>query len=179
MKVYVNHLNIELASHFADTFKPFLHRTEQHTQLYTNEGLYRIEGNGQVYRLEPHDRPVVLYPTYFKELTLVADHSTWSKHPTPSVHGHQHAVTTIQSNVYKMPSHTHVSWVIQYKEEDKTTLVPYNMYFEVDQCAFVTETQREKKKKEDRSIDRKYDVHRNIDDPFIKGEIIEFLSHLF
>jgi tmRNA-binding protein len=78
-----------------------------------------------------------------------------------------------------MPSHTHVSWVIQYKEEDKTSLVPYDMYFEVDQCAFVTETQREKKKKEDRSIDRKYDVHRNIDDPFIKGEIIEFLSHLF
>lgn len=152
MKVYINQLNIELASHFAKTFEPFLHHVDRTIELFTDEGMYVVDEQ-HTFRLQPVDIPIVQYPEFHAGVTLIADPSIVKRHLVQGVYGCEHHVQTVDTHVYKMPAHTHVTLVIQYLANAR----PKDIYFEV---------------KPDGQT-------RVVDDLFVKSELIEFLSHLF
>lgn len=152
MKVYINQLNIELAPHFAETLRPFLHHVEHAVEVFTDEGIYVIDEE-HTFRLQTFDKPIVQYPQFHAGVTLIADPSSVKRHIVSSVYGCEHHVQTVDTHVYKMPSHTHVTLVIQYVAKTR----PKDIYFEV---------------KADGQT-------RGVDDIFVKSELIEFLSHLF
>lgn len=165
MRVYINQLNIELSPQFASMFQSYFQKKYSYMEVFTDEARYHIDSK-HVHRVEVLDKEIVSYPGFYKNVTLVVDHSTYTKQRTSSVCGQQHVAHTVCNYVYRMPSHTHIQLVIQYRQQGiKET--PWDIYFEVLDINL--------KKGKDQQLVTK----RDIDDLFVKNELIEFLSHLF
>jgi hypothetical protein len=183
MKIYVNNLNIEMANEFVDIFQPYLQRKVTYTNVFTDEGWYHID-NKHVYRMEAIDKEIIQHPLYYKQVTLIADHSTCTKQPTVCIYGGvKHASYTVCNYIYKMPTHTHVQLVIQFTQaEGGRRLTPRDIYFEIHENNTNSNTQNKKlhaQKVSKATIDQQLITKRDIDDLFVKSELIEFLSYLF
>lgn len=167
MKVYINQLNIDLAHEFAGVFEPYFQNKTTYTEVFTDEGWYHIDSN-KVHKVEVLDKEIVSYPEFYKNVTLLADYSTCTKQRTYSVCGRHHGQQFVSNYLYRMPTHTHVQLVIQFCNEAPE--IPRDIYFEVLE---------QTKKAKATSIDQQLVMKRDIDDLFVKNELIEFLSHLF
>jgi hypothetical protein len=63
MKIYIHPLNIPDPQAFQTQMSDILRSTQQFTDVYTNEGFFRVD-NQNVYRMEPKDVPAVVYPQF-------------------------------------------------------------------------------------------------------------------
>jgi len=151
MKIYINNLNLDIINEMSELFKENLTKTDKYIELYTNEGLYRIEDKA-IYLLDINDKEIQIFEKYYNNFTLIVDTSFFNKKNTSSIHGETHLSFQIIEKYYKLDIFSHISLVIKYNL-DKTKLIPSDIYFESQK-----------------------DI--NINDVFIKKEIIEFLSVL-
>lgn len=151
MKIYINNLNLDIINEISELFKENLTRTDKYIELYTNEGVYRVEDKA-IYLLDITDKDIQIFEKYYNIFTLIVDASFFDKKNTSSIHGETHQSFQITENYYKLDKNSCILLVIKYNL-DKTKLTPCDVYFESNK-----------------------DI--NINDVFIKKEIIEFLSVL-
>lgn len=152
MKIYINNLNLELLKYISELFKEYLIHTERFIQLYTNEGIYRIEDKN-IFYLDACDKDIILLDKYYKDFTLIVDPSFFHKQLCSSVHGETHLCFHIQKNSYKLSKISDLSLIIEYSYDNNEIFISHDIYFESDKVI-------------------------DLNNPFIKKELIEFLSHL-
>jgi len=148
MKIFINNFNLEILNDVSDIFKEHLINTETYVKLYTNEGIYRIEDK-KIYLLDTCDKDIKMVDNYHKSFQLIVDPSFYHKHLVSSIHGETHLSFQTVKKKYKLNPSSEVELVIKYIS-DKGKFVPNDIYFEFNK-----------------------DV--DINDLFIKKEIIEFL----
>jgi len=151
MKIFINNFNLEILNDISDIFKEHLINTETYIKLYTNEGIYRIEDK-KIYLLDTCDKDIKMIDNYHKNFQVIVDPSFYYKHLVSAVHGENHLSFQIVKKTYKLNPSSEVELAIKYIS-DNGIFVPNDIYFEFNK-----------------------DV--DINDLFIKKEIIEFLSVL-
>jgi hypothetical protein len=151
MKIYINNLNLDILNEIAEIIKDKLLNTETYIELFTDEGIYHIEDKN-IYILDTNDNIIKKYENYYNNFTIIVDTSYFNKKQISSIHGEKHLSFKTKKNYYKLNGNSNVYLIIKYYY-DKSKLIPNDIYFELD-----------------REID--------INDIFIKKEIIEFLSIL-
>jgi len=151
MKFYINNLNLEIINDLSEILKEKLIKTDNYIELYTNEGIYCIEDKNTYY-LDPDDKEIQILEKYYENFTIIIDPSFYIRKITSSIHGDKHQSFQIIEKHYKLNNSSPISLVIKCNL-DKTKLIASDIYFESQK-----------------------DI--NINDVFIKKEIIEFLSVL-
>lgn len=151
MKIYINNLNLNILNELSNKFKKNLIDSETYTVLYTEEGIYQIY-NKAIYSLQQVDKEIKIYKNFFDEYTLIVDQSHYNKYTENSLHGNKHLPIQIKKNIYKLNNKSELKLVIEYSLEN-SKFVENDIYFELE-----------------KEID--------INEVFIKKEIIEFLSLL-
>ena len=153
MKIYINNLNLDIINDISELFKEYLINSETYIKLYTNEGIYRIEDK-QIYFLDVCDKQIKIVEDYYNNFTLVIDPSFFHKQVCSSIHGETHLSFQIFKKYYKLYKSSNISLIIKYLSNNiNQKLTPNDMYFECN-----------------KDID--------INDIFVKNELIEFLSLL-
>jgi hypothetical protein len=151
MKIYIDKFNLEVLNEISEIFKEYLVNYEMYMALYTSEGIYRVEDK-QIYLLDVHDVNIQTYEKYYHEFTLVVDKSYFIKNKVNSIHGDTHLSFHTKEVYYKLNKKSSLTLVLKYNLINETPLAD-DIYFEID-----------------KEVD--------INEPFIKKEIIEFLSVL-
>ncbi len=151
MKIYINNLNLDIINEISELFKENLIKTDNYIELYTNEGLYYVQDKA-IYLLDINDKEIQIFEKYYNNFTLIVDTSFFNKKNTSSILGETHHSFQIIEKYYKLNNSSSISLVIKYNL-DKLKHIPNDIYFESNK-----------------------DI--NINDVFIKKEIIEFLSVL-
>lgn len=151
MKIYINNLNLNILKELSTQLKKMLINSETYTMLYTEEGIYQIDDK-YIYRLEQIDKEIKIYEKFFNDFTLILDISYYNKYIENSLHGNKHLPIKIKKNIYKLNEKSDLKLIIEYSSDD-SKFVENDIYFELEK-----ET--------------------DINEVFIKKEIIEFLSLL-
>ena len=151
MKIYINNLNLNILNELSNNFKNLLIDTKQYIVLYTEEGIYEIN-NKLIYHLEQIDRDIKKYENFYNEFTLIVDPSFFNKHIETSIIGTKHISNQIVKYIYKLNKKSDLNLIIEYYLHD-SKMIENDIYFELN-----------------KEID--------INEIFIKKEIIEFLSLL-
>jgi hypothetical protein len=152
MKIFINNLNLNILSNLDKLFKDYLFNTENSIELYTDEGIFNIYDKN-IYKLFPNDKPIVTYKNYYIDFTLIVDKSCFIKEKVNSINGKTYLSFETVKNYYRINNKCNVYLVIKYCYENNK-LIPNDIYFEIDND----------------------DIE--INDIYIKKEIIEFLSLL-
>lgn len=151
MKIYIDKFNLDILNDISELFKEYLIKEKIYTTLYTNEGFYRIEDK-QIYFLNVDDQTIKTYEQYYKNFTLIVDKSYLNKSQVNSIHGDTHLSFNTKEDYYKLNKKSDLTLVLKYYLKNGKP-IPDDIYFETE-----------------KDID--------INEPFIKTEIIEFLSVL-
>jgi hypothetical protein len=151
MKIYINNFNLDILNDIANLFKENLFDTKTYIQLYTNENIYTID-NKNIYVLDIIDKDIKQYENFYKNFTLIIDPSYYNKQQVNSIHGETHLSFETKKNYYKLNNNSNINLVIKFNIVN-SNLLPVDIYFKID-----------------KEID--------INDIFIKKELIEFLSVL-
>jgi hypothetical protein len=151
MKIYIDKLNLDILHDISELFKEYLVYSDIYISLYTSECVYRIEDK-QMYLLDVYDKHITTYEKYYDNFTLIVDTSYFIKNKVNSVHGEEHLSFNTKEFHYKLNKKSSLTLVIKYNLINEKPF-PDDIYFEIN-----------------KDID--------ISEPFIKKEIIEFLSVL-
>jgi hypothetical protein len=151
MKIYINNFNLDILNNITNKLKENLVNSKKYIQLYTDEGIFMID-NKMIHKLNPKDIPIITYNNYYEEFTLIVDPSYFVKENVTSVHGTIYLSFETKKNYYKINNKSTLSLVIENYYE-KNNFIPNDIYFELE-----------------KEID--------LNNIFIKKEIIEFLSVL-
>ena len=151
MKIYIDKLNLDILNDIAELFKEYLVQTNNYISLFTNENIYHIE-NKQSFVLDVVDNKIETFENYFNGFTLITDASYFNKTPINSILGHTHLSFNIKEYRFKLDIKSSLELVIKFNLMNKIS-IPNDIYFEINKDVDVNET-------------------------FIKNEIIEFLSVL-
>ena len=151
MKIYINNFNLDILNDIANTFKEHKINSMSYIDLYTDEGIYRIEEKN-IYILVSDDKSIKTYTNYYNNMTLILDPSYFIEESTTSIHGKIHLSINIREEVYKLNKNSDIELVLKYSTKN-TKMYPCDIYFQIN-----------------KDLD--------INDIFIKKEIIEFLSVL-
>jgi len=151
MKIFINNFNIDILNDISELFKEFLTNCEIYIRLYTNEGIYRVEDK-KIYFLEAIDKDIKVINNYYKNYSIIVDPSFYKEYNVSSIHGDSHLSLEIKQYCYKINPASEIKLIMSYIS-NKGNLIPNDIYFESS-----------------KDID--------INDIFIKNEIIEFLSVL-
>lgn len=151
MKIYINNLDLNILNELSNKFKNLLIDTKKYIILYTEEGIYEIN-NKLIYRLEQIDKDIKQYENFYNEFTLIIDPSFFNKHIETSIIGTKHLSNQIFKYTYKLNKKSDLNLIIEYYSND-SKMIENDIYFELN-----------------KEID--------INEVFIKTEIIEFLSLL-
>lgn len=151
MKIYIHPLAIDDISALQTQFTDILRSTITYTEVYTTEGFYRVDSRN-VYRLEPVDQPIAVHPSYHGQTTLIVDPSTFKRTLERAICGTEHCVQEIQKQYFRLNAKSKMSFVLEFMRRAEEWVVS-DIYFESDDPV-------------------------NVQELFVKQEIIEFLSLL-
>lgn len=151
MKIYINNFNLHILNNIANQFKEKIVKTKHFIELYTDEGIYHIH-NKNMYIMEIIDKDIIKYDTFYNNFTLILDLSHIEEKPITSIHGTKHLSFEIKKTYHKLNSNSPIYLVIEYYFTNKE-FIPNDIYFESDNII-------------------------DMNDIFIKKELIEFLSML-
>jgi hypothetical protein len=151
MKIYINNFNLNLIDYLDDILKDYLYETHHYIELYTDQGIFNVD-NKNIKLLIPKDKPIIKYEKYFKDYTLIVDKSYFVEEKYDSVNGINYLSLNTIKKRFKIDKSSTLSLVIKYHCENSKS-IPYDIYFEIDK-------------------------EMDINDIFIKNELIEFLSVL-
>ena len=152
MKIYINNFNLNTLPSIQKSLDDMLSETQIYTELYTNESIYQIDFKN-VFLLEPKDGMIDVYKNYFNNITLIVDNSYFIKSIENSVYGNEHLHKKIKKNIYKLNPKSKIYFIIESSNSDNNKFVSTDVYFECNELVDINEL-------------------------FIKQEIIEFLSLL-
>jgi len=151
MRVYINNFNLDILNDISEIFKEYTINSETYIELYTTEGIYRIEDKN-IYFLDACDKDIKMFENYYNNFTLIIDPSFFQRQSCSSIQGNNHLALQTIKKYYKLRQSSEIQMVIKYiLNNDK--FIPNDIYFESE-----------------KDID--------INDVLIKKEIIEFLSVL-
>ena len=149
MRVYINNLNLDILGDIEKTLNQFFFNSKEYIDLYTDEGIYRVEGK-DIFLLDPIDKDIKTYNKFYGDFTIIVDPSYFDQYLVNTVQGHTHLSLQTKQRIYKLNKQSNMGLVIKHLNNK-----PIDMYFE---------------------IERKNNLDIKIDD--YKKEIIEFLSML-
>lgn len=153
MRIYINNFNINALKEVQDTLSHLKTGSERFTQVFTDEGIY-IVYDDRTYLLEPEDKDIQIRENYYKEFTLIFDHSYFKKSVVSCVQGSSHLPLYTEKFIYSLEG-INTKLIIEhvYDEKYRQEYIPYDIYFELNE-----------------------DCIDSLNDIIIKREIIEFLS---
>jgi hypothetical protein len=154
MKIYINNFNLNILDSLKDdiiNLHDFIKETEVFIELFTDFGIYRID-NKTIYLLEPIDKDIIKYNNFYNNLTFILDSSYFEKKTINYINGNKHYSVQIKRELYKINSDSKVKLIIESQLIDNE-YKPNDIYFECQNEI-------------------------NINDLFIKQELIVFLSTL-
>jgi hypothetical protein len=74
MKIYIDHLNLDILPDIMKTFSKYKEGSEEFLQLYSPDGIYLIDQNSTI-KLNPVDHDIIILEQFYKEFTIVVDPS--------------------------------------------------------------------------------------------------------
>lgn len=157
MKIYIDHFNLDILTSVMSSLDEFYNNVETYIEVYSDEGIYQIDNNS-ILQLKPVDEKYSIHKNYHNNFTIIVDPSYFNKESVSSIIGGIIHNRTIQRYIYKLNKTSQIALVIEgsYKQIPDHPLQPKfnpnNIYFE--------------------TTNNKYDVN----DPFTKKELTEFLS---
>lgn len=151
MKIYINNLNLDLINNITDIFKEYLLSSEIFLNVYTDQGFYMIN-NKEIFLLNPIDIDIQIFENYYNSFTLILDPSFFKKELITSVNGEAHLSIKIKKDIYKINKKSNIQMVVEYDFSNIKPIIN-DIYFEII-------------------------GNKDINQLFIKEEIIEFLSRL-
>jgi hypothetical protein len=152
MKIYINNLNINIANDLHEQLKEHIYNSDSYIKVFTNEGMYKIYHNKIVHLFVNNDN-VKIYNHYYKNLTLIADKSSFREDNVTGVHGTDiHSSLEIEHNCYRLHGHSSKCVLIIEYCINNGKREPFDIYFTT-------------------MID-------DLDDFLLKEQLIEFLSTL-
>jgi hypothetical protein len=152
MRIYINNLNLEYVPNIQKELVKLLAETVIYIEIYTDEGIYYVDTKS-IYRLETNDSDIAIHEKFFKNMTLIVDHSFFEKKQDTNVYGNNIIEKKIKKQIYKLNSNSKLNFVIEMVENLEKKYIPNDVYFESK-------------------------IPIDIKELFVKQEIIEFLSML-
>ena len=156
MRIYINNFNIAILNNLLDIFNDKYINTETYIQIYSIDGIYKINDN-QFKKLNIIDKEIEILQNYYNNYTLILDKSFFIEENVHSVNP-EHISIKIKRCFFKINNISPIQLVIEGPvNEDLTSnkhfFKPNDIYFETNN-----------------NID--------INNDLIKKEIIVFLSLL-
>jgi hypothetical protein len=152
MKIYINNLNLDILKNIIELFKEYLVYSENFLNVYTDQGIYMINDK-EIFLLNPIDKDIQIFENYYKNFTLILDSSFLNKEQTTNVNGETYLSIRTKRDYYKINKKSNIQMIVEYNNDNNNKLTPNDIYFEIDK-------------------------NNDINELFIKKEIIEFLSLL-
>jgi hypothetical protein len=153
MKIYIENFNLNIINDIEKNIKNNLIKSKSFINVYTNEGIFIINEK-EIYILESIDKEVKIIKNYYDNFNLIIDNSYFNKSLVESIYGNIHINKSITKNYYKFNQLSKLTLVIENENNVNNLLAkPIDIYFKCDENI-------------------------NINDIYIKQEIIEFLYAL-
>jgi hypothetical protein len=156
MRIYINHLNLDILSNILDILKDYYIGFETYIQIYAIDGIYQIF-ECLIKKINYIDNNIKIVNNYYNNYTLIEDPSYFTTEITNKLPP-EHISITLKRCFFGTNKKSNVKMVIEGLPLDKNqnnnfNIKPNDMYFEIDNNS-------------------------DINDSFIKKEIIMFLSLL-
>jgi len=159
MKIFINNFNLDLVDEIERNLKEKLSNSsfEKYIEIFTNEGIYNII-NDKLHSLEQVDKKINIMKNFYDNFTLIVDPSYFEKRETTSILGETHLLFNVEKINYKLHTNSKLSLIVE-KQYFDSKMVRNDIYFKLND-----------------NPDKNVNI--NVNDIFIKNEIIEFLSLL-
>ena len=156
MKIYINNFNIDILYNLLDLYNDKYVESETFIEIYSIDGIYKINDK-HIIKLNIIDEEIKLFHHYYKNFTLIVDKSYFIEENVHSINP-EHIFQKIKKCYFKNNNQSNIqlvieSLIIEENNPKKNSIQPKDIYFETT-----------------KNID--------INDDFIKKEIIVFLSLL-
>lgn len=153
MKIYINHFNLSIIKDILPKFDKQYVYSENYLQVYTDQGIFKVE-KGNIYSLTPVDKIIQIYENYYDNMDMIIDFSYFKLTKSTSIYGNKHISASVKRNIYKLNKNSRVKLIIEIVDNVTTeNYNQYDIYFEIDN-------------------------EHNVNELFIKCDIIEFLTIL-
>jgi hypothetical protein len=150
MKIYINNLNLTLLPEIQTYIQEHPSKRLEYMEVITNEGIYHVN-HQSIQRLCPIDGNVKVFENYYKNITLIVDESSYNISNVHSIQGNKHIQETIVKHTYKT-NKPNFYFVIEMVIRENNMMYGKDCYFETSTSALL-----------------------DVNDPFVKQSIIEFL----
>jgi len=148
MKIYINHLNLDILPKIMKVLNEYLIKIKNYIQIYATEGTYQInELNSE--RLICVDNDIEILLKYYEDFELIVDKSYYIEEIVNRINC-EHISIKMKKYIYEINKKSNIQLIIEEEEEVGT---PSDIYIEIPN-----------------NID--------INDALVKKEIIVFLSLL-
>ena len=111
---------------------PYYRKTTTSTDIFSHEGLFRIENGSSIVKLNTVDKPIIRKtdPSSFGSLTLLVDPSLYEKEPVLSQLPYEHTSNSITSMYYScVPQVKEPKLMLIIDGHVNKQFVPTNIYF--------------------------------------------------
>ena len=154
MKLYINNFNIELLSDIMNQLSDKYTRCESYIQIYSEEGIYRIDNDITIKKMVCLDNNIKIYKNYYNEFTLIVEPSYYTTEIVNNIEP-CHISKSIKRYFFEINESSKIQLVIEGEviKNANDSINANDIYFEVPN-----------------NID--------INDALVKKEIIVFLSLL-
>lgn len=149
MKIYINNLNLDIINNIAIKLKDYFLYSDKYLNIYTDEGIYMIDDK-EILFLTAIDKKINIIENYYEKFTLIVDSSFYKKEKNTSINGKNILAFKVEKEIYKINKNSNLSFIIEHNKSDNDI---NDIYFELEN-------------------------NDDIEQLFIKKEIIEFLSML-
>jgi hypothetical protein len=149
MKIYINNLNLDIINNIAIKLKDYFLYSDKYLNIYTDEGIYMIDDK-EILFLTAIDKKINIIENYYEKFTLIVDSSFYKKEKNTSINGKNILAFKVEKEIYKINKNSNLSIIIEHNKSDNDI---NDIYFELEN-------------------------NDDIEQLFIKKEIIEFLSML-
>jgi hypothetical protein len=160
MRIFIDHFNLDALPAILSKLSDHLVKTETYTQVYSIDGVYRIDST-KITKLTAVDSNIEILKDYYSPFTLIVDRSYFTEE-TSNVIDPYHIFTKINRSIFEINKNSNIKLVIEgmyvedhniFHKSDSFNMVPNNIYFEGANNLDIT-------------------------DALVKKELIEFLSLL-
>jgi hypothetical protein len=155
MRIYINHLNLDILSNILDILKDYYIGSEKYIQIYAIDGIYQIK-ESSIHKLNILDNDIKIFNNYYKNFSIIQDQSYYTKELINKLPP-EHISYTLKRCFFKLHKNSNIKIVIEGREN----IVSYKLYNIKPNDIYI-------------EIDNNYDIQNDV----IKKDIIEFLSLL-
>jgi len=175
MKIYINHLNLDILPEFIKKLTDYHDKTEEYIQLYSPDGIYMIDKSSTI-KLNPIDHDIILLENFHDGFTLIVDPSFYITEKVTNIPP-EHVTTRVKRDVFtlkKNPTQPN----IRNKKPCIKLIIENEIKTDQDEAFYFLNKNKTENEVQYKDIFFEMPNGTNVNDSLVKEEIIEFLSLL-